>query len=41
MSDLLYGQSSTAAEPGPQVGVVTVIPSGYSVGWLITDVRPC
>lgn len=41
LTDLLYGRPAASATPGPQLGVVTVVPSGYGVGWLITDVRPC
>jgi len=41
MSDLLYGRPTVGPGPGLQLGIVAVVPSGYGVGWLISDVRPC
>ena len=41
LDELLNGPPTQRPVPGPQMGVMTVVPTGQGFGWIGSDFRPC
>jgi hypothetical protein len=41
LDELLNGPPDRRPVPGPQMGVITVVPTGQGFGWIGSDFRPC